>query len=87
MQLPVTRAKSPKLTRRKSCGDARKTSPEDMGLHERATHHSIGIYKEGKNSPITAKGKDRIGARKSNENTQVKDHPQEQEDADNGFES
>ncbi|KAI3445220.1 hypothetical protein Pfo_001885 [Paulownia fortunei] len=57
-KLPVTRAKSPNLTRRKSCGDAVKTSPEDKGLHGRATPHSVGIYKEGKNSPITPKGKD-----------------------------
>lgn len=71
MQLPVTRAKSPNLTRgsarRKSCGDTVKASPEDKGLNGRATRHSAGVYREGKNSPITPKGKDRIATRKWNE--------------------
>ncbi|KAG8391039.1 hypothetical protein BUALT_Bualt01G0146500 [Buddleja alternifolia] len=74
-KLPVTRAKSPNLTRRKSCGDAVKTSPGDIkGIRAR---HSVGVYKEAKSSPITPKGKDRIGVRKSNERSKVNDHPKE----------
>ncbi|KAL6513264.1 hypothetical protein OROGR_020750 [Orobanche gracilis] len=56
-KLPVTRAKSPNLTRRKSCGDAAavKPSPEDKGLCGRASRHSVGIHKEGKASPVQKK--------------------------------
>ncbi|KAL6560612.1 hypothetical protein OROGR_004171 [Orobanche gracilis] len=55
-KLPVTRAKSPNLTRRKSCGDAAvKPSPEDKGLCERASRHSVGVHKEGKASPVRKK--------------------------------
>ncbi|PIN26604.1 hypothetical protein CDL12_00634 [Handroanthus impetiginosus] len=83
-KLPVTRPKSPKLSRRKSCGDAGKSSLEDKGLLVQATRHSVGIYKESKRSPITPKVKDQIGTRKVNENSKVKDkvkdHPQEQKE-------
>ncbi|KAL6545050.1 hypothetical protein OROHE_009957 [Orobanche hederae] len=55
-KLPVTRAKSPNLTRRKSCGDAAvKPSPEDKGLCGRAARHSVGVHKEGKASPVQKK--------------------------------
>ncbi|KAL6531406.1 hypothetical protein OROMI_027769 [Orobanche minor] len=55
-KLPVTRAKSPNLTRRKSCGDAAvKPSPEDKGLCGRAARHSAGVHKEGKASPVQKK--------------------------------
>ncbi|KAK6143305.1 hypothetical protein DH2020_023653 [Rehmannia glutinosa] len=83
-KLPVTRAKSPNLTRRKSCGDAVKPSPEDKGPCGRATRHSVGVYKEGKASPIqkkaspiTPKSKDRIGVRKSNGSNNVKNQSKE----------
>ncbi|KAI3448717.1 hypothetical protein Pfo_005382 [Paulownia fortunei] len=83
-KLPVTRAKSPNLTRRKSCGDAVKSSPEDKGLCGRATRHSVGVYKEGKaspvpkkTSPITPKRKDQIDARKLNGSNKVKNRPQQ----------
>lgn len=55
MQLPVTRAKSPNLTRRKSCGDAFKPSTEDKGLCGRTTRHSVGVYTQGKPSPLQTK--------------------------------
>lgn len=45
-KLPVTRAKSPKLSRRKSCGDAvNKTPIQEKGACARQTRHSIGTYK------------------------------------------
>ncbi|KAK4424722.1 protein WVD2-like 2 [Sesamum alatum] len=83
-KLPVTRAKSPNLTRRKSCGDAVKSSPDDKGLCGRATRHSVGVYREGKaspvqkkSSPLTPKSKDHVGVRKSNGSNKVKSRPQQ----------
>ncbi|XP_057475295.1 protein WVD2-like 3 isoform X1 [Actinidia eriantha] len=57
-KLPPTRAKSPKLGRRKSCSDAVGLSQEDKGIgaRGRATHHSLGYYKDG----TTANSKDQI---------------------------
>ncbi|KAL3632751.1 hypothetical protein CASFOL_025735 [Castilleja foliolosa] len=56
-KLPVTRAKSPNLTRRKSCGDAVKPSPEDeeKGLCGRASRLSVGPYRDSKASPVQRK--------------------------------
>ncbi|KAL6512202.1 hypothetical protein OROMI_034682 [Orobanche minor] len=56
-KMPVTRARSPNLTRRKSCGDAAvKPSPEDKGLCGRAARRSVGVFhKEGKASPVQKK--------------------------------
>ncbi|KAK6163135.1 hypothetical protein DH2020_002976 [Rehmannia glutinosa] len=77
-KVPVTRAKSPNLTRRKSFGDAVKISPEEKGSNGRAACHSARIYREGKDAPVTPKGNDRIGARKLNVKSKVTDdHPQE----------
>ncbi|KAK6140369.1 hypothetical protein DH2020_025880 [Rehmannia glutinosa] len=77
-KVPVTRAKSPNLTRRKSFGDAVKTSPEEKGSNGRAACHSARIYREGKDAPVTPKGNDRIGACKLNVKSKVTDdHPQE----------
>ncbi|GER55273.1 TPX2 (targeting protein for Xklp2) proteinfamily [Striga asiatica] len=77
-KLPVTRAKSPNLTRRKSCGDVVKSSPEDKAtIRGRATRHSVGPgpCKEGKASPIlkkaspiTPKSKDRANGPKKVKN-------------------
>lgn len=80
-QLPVTRAKSPNLTRRKSCGDAVKPFPEDKGLCGRASRHSVGVYTQGKAtplqkkaSPITPKSKNQSDVRKPNG---LKNRPQQ----------
>ncbi|CAA3001079.1 Hypothetical predicted protein [Olea europaea subsp. europaea] len=54
-KMPVTRAKSPNLSRRKSCGDVVKSTPEEKGISARAPGRSIGIFKEGNNTPITTK--------------------------------
>ncbi|KAD7117551.1 hypothetical protein R6Q59_005814 [Mikania micrantha] len=52
-KLPLTRAKSPNLTRRKSCGDATHSAINEKGLCSRV-RHSIGTYKPGSttSSPI-----------------------------------
>ncbi|GER55412.1 TPX2 (targeting protein for Xklp2) proteinfamily [Striga asiatica] len=85
-KLPVTRAKSPNLTRRKSCGDAAKTSPDDKPLSGRVTRHSVGPLKDGKSSPllkkssspVTPKGKDRTnGPKKAKNQQKPKDTPAE----------
>ncbi|CAI9781686.1 unnamed protein product [Fraxinus pennsylvanica] len=49
-KLPVTRAKSPNLSRRKSCGDVVKSTPEER-IRAGAPRHSIGVCKEGNNTP------------------------------------
>ncbi|KZV47309.1 hypothetical protein F511_07732 [Dorcoceras hygrometricum] len=69
-KLPLTRPKSPNLTRRKSYGDEAKSSPAEKGLRGQATRHSVG-------SPFTPKNKDRISAGKSNGTSKLKDHPQQ----------
>ncbi|KAL7120194.1 hypothetical protein ACP275_02G108400 [Erythranthe tilingii] len=70
-KLPVTRPKSPKLTRRKSCGDAVKTCPEDKEVDGQATRRSV-----------STKGKDRVGSRKNIKN-QAKDEEPLQETTEN----
>lgn len=42
MQLPLTRPKSPKLTRRRSCGDAGRACCEEIGTHERGKERMGG---------------------------------------------
>lgn len=64
-KLPVTRAKSPNLTRRKSCSDATKSTPEHKAVCDRAKRHSFGVDKEGSTAPNTPKNKDVTGRRKS----------------------
>ncbi|KAH6783153.1 hypothetical protein C2S52_008112 [Perilla frutescens var. hirtella] len=78
-KLPVTRAKSPNLSRRKSCGDAVKPSPEEKGPCGRPSRHSVGVYREGKASPlqkkaspITPKSKDQTSVRKLNGSNKAK---------------
>lgn len=79
IQLPVTRAKSPNLSRRKSCGDAITSTPEDKGSCGRGTRHSVGAYRESraspihkKASPITPKSKDQTNMRKLNGSNKAK---------------
>lgn len=44
-QLPPTRAKSPKLGRRKSCSDTNHVD-KGIGACGQGTHHSVGNYKD-----------------------------------------
>nr|XP_027107362.1 protein WVD2-like 2 [Coffea arabica] len=65
-KLPVTRAKSPNLSRRKSCSDAAKScksSTDEKGACARTKRHSFGVCKEGSTKPTTPKNKDVIGGR------------------------
>ncbi|KDP23683.1 hypothetical protein JCGZ_23516 [Jatropha curcas] len=56
-KLPLTRPVSPKLNRRKSCGDAIQSSKDEVGKHCARHRHSIGNHKEDTTSPIMAKTK------------------------------
>ncbi|KAM7251321.1 hypothetical protein ACFE04_023204 [Oxalis oulophora] len=44
-KLPLTRAKSPNLTRRKSCGDATTQTWDEKKARPRGDRHSMGVYK------------------------------------------
>ncbi|KAL3632227.1 hypothetical protein CASFOL_025211 [Castilleja foliolosa] len=74
-KLPVTRAKSPNLTRRKSCGDAVKPSPEEeaKGLCGRASRHSVGVYRDTKASPVQRKAASPVQRKASPVTTKSKD--------------
>ncbi|XP_047337279.1 protein WVD2-like 2 [Impatiens glandulifera] len=51
---PLTRPKSPNLSRRKSFGDSLATSPEGTPpVCSRATRHSLGTIKDGKSAPTS----------------------------------
>ncbi|KAJ6832411.1 protein WVD2-like 2 isoform X2 [Iris pallida] len=75
-KLPPTRAKSPKLGRRKSCGDTTNQSPGENNSNEartRVNRHSLGSYKVGNKHKTTAKNgnpicKDKEGPKAANEN-------------------
>ncbi|KAK4339497.1 hypothetical protein RND71_040959 [Anisodus tanguticus] len=67
-KLPVTRAKSPNLTRRKSCSDAAPATPEEKKACTKV-RHSIGVYKQGSTTPTTPKSRDRVSGRISNGTT------------------
>ncbi|KAJ6846840.1 protein WVD2-like 2 isoform X2 [Iris pallida] len=75
-KLPPTRAKSPKLGRRKSCGDTTNQSPGESNSNvarARVNRHSLGSYKVGNKLRTTAKNgnpicKDKEGPKAANEN-------------------
>nr|ACH87178.1 unknown protein [Camellia sinensis] len=74
-KLPLTRAKSPKLNRRKSCGDVAGSSSEEKGVCNRAIRHSFGSRKDGSASSSPLKNKDQISGRNGNNSTcKIKDH-------------
>ncbi|CAH9113989.1 unnamed protein product [Cuscuta europaea] len=65
-KLPVTRAKSPNFTRRKSCGDI-VTPREERKDSSRSTRHSTGAaYREPNTKLPTPNKKDQISARNIN---------------------
>ncbi|OWM82054.1 protein WVD2-like 1 [Punica granatum] len=67
-KLPLTRPKSPKLGRRKSCSDAVNASPDGKGKAcARALRHSLGNLKQESN--FSPKTKSPIGARSSGNGT------------------
>ncbi|XP_057961149.1 protein WVD2-like 2 [Malania oleifera] len=81
-KLPLTRAVSPKLGRRKSCSDAVNSSQEEKGkVCTRANRHSFGSYKEGSATTPTAKNKNQSSGRSSNGIYKVKDRSKQAKEA------
>lgn len=74
-KVPTTRAKSPKLGRRKSCGDTTNTSQgenDSTGACGRSTRHSLGTYKVGNKNQSSEKNgspilKDKEGSKLARE--------------------
>lgn len=56
-QLPLTRPKSPNLTRRKSCGDAMNLSVEEKGKVARVQRHSFSNHKVESANGVARKSK------------------------------
>lgn len=75
--MPPTRAKSPKLGRRKSCSDAANSISGDKskGSFARGTRHSIGIYKEDINNTCTDNSKDPINVPNGNATCNFSNEP------------
>ncbi|KAI4301940.1 hypothetical protein L6164_035171 [Bauhinia variegata] len=71
-KLPLTRPKSPKLSRRKSCGDVGTVSAE---VCARAQRHSVGNHKVGCHSPTSPKNKEQVFGRNSNGTFKTKERP------------
>ncbi|XP_031102336.1 protein WVD2-like 2 isoform X2 [Ipomoea triloba] len=69
-KLPLTRAKSPNLTRRKSCSDA-VVSPEVKQVCGRG-RHSIGAYRQGNTSAVTPKSKGPVNGENGNGTSSAK---------------
>nr|GMD43508.1 protein WVD2-like 2 [Ipomoea batatas] len=69
-KLPLTRAKSPNLTRRKSCSDA-VVSPEVKQVCARG-RHSIGAYRQGNTSAVTPKSKGPVNGENGNGTSSAK---------------
>ncbi|GFY94766.1 TPX2 (targeting protein for Xklp2) protein family [Actinidia rufa] len=72
-KLPLTRAKSPNLSRRKSCGDAASPRMEEKGACARAIRHSIGSHKGSSVTTSPLKNKDQINGRNGNASAALKD--------------
>ncbi|XP_038684527.1 protein WVD2-like 2 [Tripterygium wilfordii] len=76
-KLPLTRPKSPKLSRRKSCSDAVHASPDEKGkCCTRVHRHSLGTHKEEFTAGNNNKNKGYVNGQKSqngNGNYKVKD--------------
>lgn len=73
-KLPLTRPKSPNLSRRKSCGDAVKSTHEEKaGLCTRAQRHSFGSHKRESTPGNSPKAKGQVCGQKSNGTCKVKD--------------
>lgn len=75
-QLPPTRAKSPKLGRRKSCSD---TVDKVKATHGRGNRHSTGSYKEEKTTTghMNTKDKNYIHDGNGNAVCNFNDNPQQ----------
>ncbi|KAJ1413873.1 TPX2, C-terminal [Sesbania bispinosa] len=74
-KLPLTRPKSPKLSRRRSCGDAVHSSPD---VCTRARHSISSNPKCRTGSPVTQKNKDLVSGRNSNGTCKTKERPKKE---------
>ncbi|WCJ43862.1 TPX2 (targeting protein for Xklp2) protein family [Euphorbia peplus] len=74
-KLPLTRPVSPKLNRRKSCGDAIQTK-EEVGKHCARNRHSMG--NRGSSSPTVAKTKVNNSPQSANGTRKVKDRSKQE---------
>ncbi|XP_002284360.1 protein WVD2-like 3 isoform X1 [Vitis vinifera] len=74
-KLPPTRAKSPKLGRRKSCSDAVSFSQGDKGKESRGrgNRQSLGSHKEDTSTIRTTNSKDQINIQNGNASFKFKD--------------
>ncbi|XP_015875437.3 protein WVD2-like 2 isoform X1 [Ziziphus jujuba] len=69
-KLPLTRPKSPKLSRRRSCSDATNSSQEEKGkVCTRAQRLSLGNSKEG-TTPNSLKSKGQVSSRRNSQTKQ-----------------
>ncbi|XWS42523.1 hypothetical protein CRYUN_Cryun16bG0021500 [Craigia yunnanensis] len=81
-KLPLTRPKSPNLTRRRSCGDAVLLYQDDKAKTCCRTHrHSIGTHREQSTTPNEVKSKGQVGGQSSNGAGKVKDRAKQVKDA------
>ncbi|GMG99596.1 hypothetical protein Nepgr_001436 [Nepenthes gracilis] len=78
-KLPTTRAKSPKLGRRKSCSDAVNPSSEEKIACARPLRHSMGNHKEVSTPTSTPKSKDQPRERRGKGSPKVEGHSKQAE--------
>lgn len=79
-QIPVTRAKSPKFSRRRSRGDVNNSSPAncDAKIDDQTNHHSFDSAKDSKKSRRSIKnGTESCGVEKANDQSEPKQTPPE----------
>ncbi|KAE8678975.1 Protein WAVE-DAMPENED 2 [Hibiscus syriacus] len=81
-KLPLTRPKSPNLTRRKSCGDAVRSAQDEKAKACCRTHrHSLGNHNERSTTANELKSKGRVGGQTSNVAGKAKDRAKQVKEA------
>ncbi|XVF57212.1 hypothetical protein PTKIN_Ptkin06aG0186400 [Pterospermum kingtungense] len=81
-KVPLTRPKSPNLTRRRSCGDAVHLYQDEKAKTCCRTHrHSLGTHRERSTAANEVKSKGQLGAQSSNGAGKVKDRAKHVKDA------
>ncbi|GMP40917.1 hypothetical protein CsSME_00011191 [Camellia sinensis var. sinensis] len=73
---PPTRAKSPKLNRRKSCGDAASSSLEKKGVSTGTISRHFSSHKDRGSTTTTdspMKNKDQVNGKSGNDTSKIKD--------------
>jgi len=75
-KLPLTRAKSPNLSRRKSYGDAIGSSSVEKGVCPKGVRQSLGNLKVGSCTTRPLENKDQISGRSGNVTRKIKDRSQ-----------